>query len=103
MGFLSWLTNRSSAASSKGAGRTLAELAGRLKTTEKQLLEVPISYQEFQIPKRSKGIRRILAPVAPLKIIQRQILRRILGPFRPHDCATGFCRGHSIVSNALPH
>jgi len=105
MGFLSWLTGskRTSAAPSPTAGRTLTELAQRLKLDENQLAAIPITYQEFQIPKRRKGLRKILAPVAQLKAIQRQILRRILGPFKPHACATGFCRGHSIVSNALPH
>ncbi len=105
MGFLSWLTGskQNSAASSPTAGRTITELAQRLKIDEKQLAAIPITYQEFQIPKRRKGIRKILAPTAQLKTIQRQILRRILGPFKPHACATGFNRGHSIVSNALPH
>lgn len=83
--------------------RTVADLAVRLKTTVGALTSAPISYQKFQIPKRSKGLRNILAPVEHLKSIQRQILRRVLGGLEPHPCATGFCRGHSIVSNARPH
>lgn len=101
MGFLSWL--RGSAPENNKPGRTVADLAQRLKMPEPQLRAVPIAYQQFQIPKRSKGMRNILAPVAPLKQVQRQILRRALGGLQPHPCATGFSRGHSIVSNALPH
>ena len=56
MGFLSWLTGskRTSAAPSPTAGRTLTELAQRLKLDEKQLAAIPITYQEFQIPKGLK-------------------------------------------------
>ncbi|HEV8608173.1 MAG TPA: reverse transcriptase family protein [Tepidisphaeraceae bacterium] len=99
MGFLSWL--RGSAPPKTGRG--IGELAQRLKMTEAQLSGIPIAYQQFQIPKRRKGARKILAPVQELKRVQRQILRRVLGGLKTHVCATGFCRGHSIVSNALPH
>ena len=101
MGFLSWL--RGSAGQNNQPGRTIADLAQRLKMPELQLRETPIAYQHFQIPKRNKGMRNILAPIAPLKEVQRQILRRVLGGLKCHPCATGFSRGHSIVSNALPH
>ena len=101
MGFLNWL--RGNAPSANKPGRGVGELARRLKLSEPELSAVPIKYQQFQIPKRNKGVRKILAPVAELKKIQRQILRRVLGGLKIHPCATGFCRGHSIVSNALPH
>jgi RNA-directed DNA polymerase len=112
MGFLNWLMGRKAVPPSAATQamrqppegtRTVEELAGRLKMSVAELKSVPIAYQQFQIPKRSKGVRRILAPVQHLKTVQRQILRRVLGGFSPHVCATGFCRGHSIVSNALPH
>jgi RNA-directed DNA polymerase len=105
MGFLNWLRNlttRSSPQLPIGT-RTIAELAQRLKMTPQQLAATPLSYQHFNIPKRHKGVRDILAPIAPLKAVQRQILRRVLGGLKTHPCATGFSRGHSIVSNALPH
>ncbi|HEV8378597.1 MAG TPA: reverse transcriptase family protein, partial [Tepidisphaeraceae bacterium] len=101
MGFLSWL--RGSATPKNKPGRTIGDLAQRMKMSEAQLCGIHIAYQQFQIPKRRKGMRQILAPVAQLKQIQRQILRRVLGGLKPHPCATGFSRGHSIVSNALPH
>jgi RNA-directed DNA polymerase len=83
--------------------RTIAELATRLKMTVGELTSAPVTYQQFEIPKRNKGKRKILAPVHHLRTIQRQILRRVLGGLKTHACATGFCRGHSIVTNALPH
>ena len=101
MGFLNWL--RGSALSASKGGRGIVQLAQRLKLSESELAAVPIKYQQFQIPKRSKGVRKILAPVPQLKSVQRQILRRVLGGLKIHPCATGFSRGHSIVSNALPH
>src|SRR5207249_11746232 len=79
------------------------QIAERLKMTPAELSAVPIAYLQFQIPKRSKGLRKILAPIPQLKCVQRQILRRVLGGLKIHPSATGFCRGHSIVSNALPH
>jgi len=108
MGFLKWLsgllaTSPAAAPPPPAGTRTLAELAARLKVTVGELNSVPIAYQQFEIPKRRKGIRKILAPLQHLKTIQRQILRRVLGGLQPHACATGFCRGHSIVTNALPH
>ena len=109
MGFLNWLSGlfASSPAPPPPAPpagtRTIDELAARLKVTVGELTSVPIAYQQFEIPKRHKGMRKILAPVQHLKTIQRQILRRVLGGLKPHPCATGFTRGYSIVSNALPH
>lgn len=79
------------------------ELARRMGTTVAALRAVPISYSQFQIPKRSGGSRTIHAPAPGLKAIQRTILRRVLGKLKAHPCATGFERGHSIVTNALPH
>ena len=109
MGFLNWLSGLLASSPAlpppppPAGTRTIAELAARLKFTVGELTSAPITYQQFQIPKRSKGMRKILAPVGHLKTIQRQILRRVLGGLKTHPCATGFCRGHSIVTNALPH
>jgi len=109
MGFLNWLSGLLASSPAKppppppAGTRTIAELATRLRLNVRELTTAPITYQQFEIPKRRKGKRKILAPVHHLKTIQRQILRRILGGLKPHPCATGFCRGHSIVTNALPH
>jgi RNA-directed DNA polymerase len=79
------------------------ELSRRLGITEQALRAIPIEYRTFEIPKRSGGVRVITAPGAMLKQTQRLILRRVLGKLAAHPAATGFERGHSIVSNALPH
>src|SRR5262245_7307778 len=79
------------------------ELARRLGTSEAELRAVVIEYTEFRIPKRSGGQRVILAPSAPVKALQRRILRRLLTRLRAHPSATGFERGHSIATNAKPH
>jgi RNA-directed DNA polymerase len=64
---------------------------------------VPVRYTRFEIPKRSGGARVILAPAPELKKVQRLILHRLLRRLPAHPCAAGFERGHSIVTNALPH
>lgn len=79
------------------------ELSRRLAVSEVQLRGVPISYRTFSIRKRTGGERVIAVPGDALKAMQKRILRRLLGRLRAHPCATGFERGHSIVSNAMPH
>jgi retron-type reverse transcriptase len=81
----------------------VGELARRLGVTVTDLRAVPIQYARFPIPKRHGAARIILAPAPPLKAMQRRILRRLLARLAVHPCATGFERGHSIVTNALPH
>lgn len=60
-------------------------------------------YVEFEIPKRTGGVRKISAPRAPLKKIQRIILDQILAKMPNHDAAHGFIENRSTVSNASPH
>jgi RNA-directed DNA polymerase len=60
-------------------------------------------YVEFERPKRNGGTRRIAAPRAPLRRVQRQILDKILAPLDAHSSAHGFIKGRSILSNAGPH
>jgi RNA-directed DNA polymerase len=60
-------------------------------------------YGEFTIRKKSGGVRKINAPVKGLKSIQT-ILNFILQcVFEPHQAATGFILGKSIVDNARLH
>ena len=84
-------------------GMDTAELARRLGMAEGELQAVPGGYNRFSIPKRSGGSRTIDAPIGPLKAVQRRILRRLLARLKAHPVATGFERGHSIVSNAAFH
>ncbi len=81
----------------------VADVARRLGVDLGELSRVEIAYTVFQIPKRTGGLRSIHAPIRPLKTIQRRILHRLLRRLRAHPNATGFERGHSIVTNALPH
>ncbi|HRR85297.1 MAG TPA: reverse transcriptase family protein [Phycisphaerae bacterium] len=82
---------------------TTVDLARRLGVDAAELARVDVSYKAFQVPKRSGGMRTIQAPAPPLMAVQRLILRRLLRRLRAHPNATGFERGHSIVTNALPH
>jgi RNA-directed DNA polymerase len=60
-------------------------------------------YVEFEIPKAKGGTRRIAAPRAPLRKVQRTILDQILGKVPMHDACHGFVAGRSTVTNARPH
>ena len=60
-------------------------------------------YREFQIPKKSGGIRKIQAPNEELKAIQTWIKAEILDKYSASKYATGFRKGYSIVDNANRH
>lgn len=60
-------------------------------------------YSERFIKKASGGKRRILAPCAMLKGIQRLILSCILEKVALHRACHGFTKKKSIVTNAKPH
>jgi RNA-directed DNA polymerase len=87
----------------QGKGHGVGELARRLGMSEEALRAVEPAYRKFSIAKRGGGWRKILAPDDKLKIIQRRILRRLLGRLKCHPAATGFERGQSIVTNARSH
>jgi len=55
------------------------------------------------VPKRTGPPRLIEAPKQLLKGLQRKILRDILDPVKPHDCAHGFRRGRSCLTGAQRH
>jgi hypothetical protein len=60
-------------------------------------------YVEFEIPKAKGGTRRISAPRAPLRKVQRILLEQILDRVPVHDACHGFVAGRSTVTNARPH
>lgn len=100
MGLLRWLLGL------VGLGKprlSVADLARRLAMAEEDLRLVEPAYREFTIPKRSGGVRRIHAPEATLKAVQRRILRAVLVPLRCHPAVHGFEKGRSIVTNAVKH
>lgn len=107
MGILDWLLGKRA-----GEGRDtpsgqprfgLPDLVRRLGLSQADLRAIRPSYHSFDVPKRSGGTRRLAAPDPALKAIQKRILRRVLGRLKAHSAATGFERGHSIVTHALFH
>ncbi|WP_165245780.1 reverse transcriptase domain-containing protein [Paludisphaera soli] len=60
-------------------------------------------YRPFTIPKPDGRNRRLLAPSAALKRLQRSLLDEYLGRLPVHPCATAFHPGASTVRHALPH
>lgn len=60
-------------------------------------------YVEFEIDKANGSKRAIAAPRAPLRKVQRAILRQILDKIPLHDAAHGFVKGRSTLTNAKPH
>jgi RNA-directed DNA polymerase len=61
------------------------------------------AYIEFEIAKAKGGTRRIAAPRAPLRKVQRILLEQILDKIPMHDACHGFVAGRSTVTNAAPH
>jgi len=60
-------------------------------------------YSQFTIKKKSGGERTINAPVRGLKAIQKTLAFILQCVFEPHEAATGFTKGRSIVDNARLH
>ncbi len=84
-------------------GMGVEELARRLGMDLAFLRAHQPSYHDFSVPKRSGGRRLISAPGQPTRALQRTIHHRLLRRLSAHPCATGFERGHSIVTNAVVH
>jgi hypothetical protein len=61
------------------------------------------AYVAFEVPKARGGVRLLHAPRAPLKRIQRTLLRDVLATLEAHPAAHGFVAGRSTVTNAKPH
>jgi RNA-directed DNA polymerase len=60
-------------------------------------------YRYTFIPKASGPPRLIEAPKGRLKILQRRILRHMLDPLPPADCAHGFIARRSVLTAARVH
>ncbi|WP_224362086.1 reverse transcriptase family protein [Hyalangium versicolor] len=88
-------------------GQDVAKLVGvnelELAALMRPGTEAGSGYVEFEIAKRSGGVRRISAPRARLKQVQRVLLEKILEKMPTHEAAHGFVKGRSTVSNAGPH
>lgn len=62
-----------------------------------------VHYHRYDIPKKTGGRRGISAPKPKLAAAQEWVLRNVLEGLPVEDCAHGFVRGRSIVTNATPH
>ena len=62
-----------------------------------------IHYVQFEIPKKSGGVRTLSAPHRKLAAAQQWILENILAKLPTEEPAHGFVPGRSTVTNALPH
>lgn len=60
-------------------------------------------YREFNIPKRSGGVRTINSPYPSLLECQKWIYKNILLKSKVHECAHGFIPQKSIITNASQH
>jgi RNA-directed DNA polymerase len=86
---------------------SITELAAAMGLSEFELSRLVIRtndyYKSFWLSKKSGGRRKICAPVASLKVLQRWIADEILGKVEMSPCCTGFRKNHSILDNASPH
>lgn len=60
-------------------------------------------YHLFDIPKKSGGVRQIVAPVGDLKSIQTVLAYLLSSATNPDEHAHGFIREHSVITNASQH
>ena len=60
-------------------------------------------YRQFEIPKKSGGVRTITAPTWCLKHLQRYLADLLSSCFEPEDCVHGFVKGRSVLTNAEWH
>lgn len=87
-------------------GKTLAELSRLLgfgETNIDPLINFPIEYTTFQIPKKKNGLRTIEVPSKKLKSIQKKIVKKIFNKLYIYPAATAYQKRRSIVDNAKLH
>jgi hypothetical protein len=88
----------------------MAELLTRLSVAtllpqrELELLirSAPHRYKVYQIEKRKEGEYRTIAqPAREVKVLQRWVMKHVLGEFEAHPAATAYRRGLSILDRPL--
>lgn len=83
-----------------------ADLAASLNETEdylEYLLNRPVNYHIFHIPKKDGTLREIAAPCSKLKETQRRLSEKLLDAWQPTPYSFGFLRERNIVDNAREH
>lgn len=89
--------------------KTLDDLADLLDVPKSKLYyyafkaKLDNHYKNFDIPKKSGGKRRILAPASPLKIIQKKISQVLQAVYYVKAPVQGFVQSRSILTNATRH
>lgn len=91
--------------------RTPADLAVALGLTVSKLrwlcfhteAATRIHYVQFEVPKKSGGMRVLSAPHTTLAVAQMWVLQNILEKLPVEDAAHGFVPGRSTVTNARMH
>lgn len=74
------------------------------RTAEATLPPGPLRHYHYAWRKKRDGTARLIeSPKLRLKLIQRAVLRQILGRIPVHSAAHGFCVGRSIKTFAQPH
>lgn len=79
------------------------ELPYRTGLSIDALREVPVTYRERKIKKRSGSIRVLSIPNPKLMVVQRLLLRKILQLLPMHPAAKGFRRRQGIFEHASLH
>lgn len=60
-------------------------------------------YHALSVPKKSGGVRRLLAPDPLMKQVQRNLLHHVLEGFSPSEAAMAYRRGVSAKDHAARH
>jgi len=58
---------------------------------------------EFSVPKKSGGVRKIIAPSDELKEVLTTLNERFLVKYKAHNACYGFAKGKSVRDNAGQH
>jgi RNA-directed DNA polymerase len=60
-------------------------------------------YLFHEIPKKSGGVRLLMAPLPRMKAAQRKLLNLLVSKVPLHHAAHGFRKGQDVLTNAGPH
>ena len=74
-----------------------------LETVDNIIANMEKHVRHFEIPKRTGGKRKLIAPDEQLKWIQRRLVWLIFLHYKPEHNAHGFVKDRSIVTNAVNH
>jgi hypothetical protein len=83
------------------------QISSRLALPASYLLKLASSashrYKEYEIPKKTRGMRTIHHPARELKLLQRWLLRNVLISLPIHPAATAYQQNSTIRRNAELH